>query len=146
MSEALPIRYYDLINIEIADDGMAPEIERLSKANHFEFEGWEIDWSQVYPSWLVASIDDVVVGCVQVLPGIPLGRLEFLSVDMNLDREIRREIARKMALAGMESLKAQGGQGAAATVPYDRTGFHDLVEELGGSDINEGWIMVMRSR
>ena len=140
-----PEEIYDSIKIEIADDGVAPEVERLSKSNHFEFEGWDIDWSQVYPSWLVAFIGGEMVGCVQVLPGIPLGRLEFLSVNMDLKREIRREIAKKLDLAGLATLKSQGSQGAAATIPFDRPGFRDLVESLGGTDINEGWIVVQRA-
>lgn len=41
------------------DDGI--EIGELVKKNGFEIE---VDWSEV-PNWLIARLDDRIVGCVQ---------------------------------------------------------------------------------
>ena len=39
-----------------------------------------LDWSEIYPSWLVAEHKGMIIGCVQVLPGKPLGHIGFLAV------------------------------------------------------------------
>ena len=39
-----------------------------------------LDWSRVYPYWLVAEHDGIIVGCAQVLPGFPLGHFGFWGI------------------------------------------------------------------
>lgn len=38
------------------------------------------NFAQVEPNWWVAEVDKEIVGCVQVLPGRPLGHVGFLGV------------------------------------------------------------------
>jgi len=139
-------RLHSPSEIVIATDEMAPEIERLAKMTNFEFEGWDIDWSRVYPSWLLAYHDGVAVGAVQALPGYPVGRVELLSIDRDQSHDVRVAAIKALWIASCASLAAQGVQGAACTIPSVPSGWRDFVEEnFGLIAINEGTIMMART-
>lgn len=40
-----------------------------------------LDWSRVYPSWLVAEHDGIIVGVIQVIMGYPLSHIGFWAVE-----------------------------------------------------------------
>lgn len=50
----------------------------LEQADEFNIPG--LDWSRVWPNWLVAEHKGIIVGCIQVLPGRPLGYIGSLAV------------------------------------------------------------------
>ena len=56
-----------------------PFIIDLLSANDLLIGG--LDWSDIGIDWWVAVHQDEIVGCVQVLPGKPLGIVNFLAVD-----------------------------------------------------------------
>jgi GNAT superfamily N-acetyltransferase len=56
-----------------------PFIIDLLSANDLLIRG--LDWSEIGDTWWVAVHKGDIVGCVQVLPGKPLGVVNFLAVD-----------------------------------------------------------------
>ena len=56
-----------------------PAIVGLLRANDLIVEG--LDWSEIDNTWWVVVHRGVVVGCVQVLIGKPLGTVNCLAVD-----------------------------------------------------------------
>lgn len=139
------LRSADEITVSIAVDEEGEEIGRLARANNFEFDGWDIDWSSVFPSWLVAKWNGEIVGALQVLPGRPIGRMEFMSIDPDQPLRVRAIAVRKLLNAGLFTLNHHGCEGAAGTIPYDLVGYKEVLENMGGMSINEGWIMLGRT-
>ena len=72
------------ITIRLATNEEGYEVARLAAFSGFKFEGWDLDWSEVYPYWIVAEIDGKLVGCVQVSLSKPVGRVEIMGVDPTL--------------------------------------------------------------
>lgn len=64
--------------IRPAQDSEGEAIYKLLKEVGLVPEG--LDWSRVYPSWIVAEYKNEIIGCAQVLPGKPLGHIGFLAV------------------------------------------------------------------
>jgi len=147
MAELARLHSPSEIEIVIATDEMAPEIERLAEANGFAFDGWIIDWSHVSGSWLVAMWEDEIVGCIQVLPAHPVGRLELQFIDPEQHHRVRAIAVKKLLTAGFAALRASGVQGVASTVPYELGDYREILRKhFGGIDLNEGWIMLARTK
>jgi hypothetical protein len=68
----------DKVEIRLAVNEAGPAIEAILKMNGIELQG--ADWSKVFPSWLIATVDDDVIGCCQVLVSKPVGYVEFMFV------------------------------------------------------------------
>lgn len=64
--------------IRLAVQADIPAIQQLLDANDLLIKG--LDWSEIDNSWWVAEYKDKLVGCMQVLPGKPLGAFTFLAV------------------------------------------------------------------
>jgi len=64
--------------IRLAQDSEAPIIEAILREVNLIPHG--LDWSHVYPFWLVADLRGEIVGVIQVLPGKPLGHIGFWGV------------------------------------------------------------------
>ncbi len=59
-------------------DSDAPDIQHILKTNGLLPDGFA--FARVEPNWWVAEYHQEIVGCIQVLPGRPLGHVGFLGV------------------------------------------------------------------
>ena len=66
------------IVVAVADDSHAPDIQKLCEDKGFKYDGWTCDWSKIGDNWLIAIHEGEVISCMQVLPGLPFGRIEYL--------------------------------------------------------------------
>lgn len=66
------------VNLRRALDSDAPDIQHILKASGLLPDGFR--FAQVEPNWWIAEYHREIVGCVQVLPGRPLGHVGFLGV------------------------------------------------------------------
>jgi GNAT superfamily N-acetyltransferase len=64
--------------IRPAIDADSAEIQRVLSETGLLVNG--LDWSKIYPSWLVAEYKGEIVGTIQVLLGYPLGHMDILAV------------------------------------------------------------------
>ncbi len=64
--------------VRLAEDWDAQAIQEILKESMQLIEG--LDWTSLRPYWIVALHHDKVVGCVQALPGRPIGHLSCLAV------------------------------------------------------------------
>jgi ribosomal protein S18 acetylase RimI-like enzyme len=65
--------------IRLAQDSDAEDIKRILENCNLIPNG--LNFSRVYPSWLVAEYKGEIVGCCQVLIGFPLGHIGFWAID-----------------------------------------------------------------
>lgn len=132
-------RFAPTINFATNEEG--PLIGELLKSNGFTIE---MDWSDISPSWLVAKEGEKIIGCVQVLPGKPIGRAEMLAVIPDLSSAKRANIAWRLIVATNAVFKLGGSQYATMMVLFENKQFKRLLKKRGAWTIGQGNIMIAR--
>jgi hypothetical protein len=67
-----------------------------------------VDWTEIGPHWITATMGDEVIGCVQVLPSKPVGYVNFLHVKPEAPFKLRVIALRKLALQAIATLDMAG--------------------------------------
>ncbi len=130
------------MNIRLAKDDDGQRIGELARASGFAIEG--IDWSSVYPHWLVAEHKGELVGAIQVILSKPVGWLEILSVDPDLPHRKKALAVKELTNYGMLSLKAFGSQLVMGVIPNELESYQRVVLKRGFVDNGAGNTFVKR--
>lgn len=96
--------------------------------------GWMvdgIDWSDIGANWLVAEHDGLIAGCIMVLPGKPIGFLEFLATVDGMPHRRRATVVRALLLQGLATLTRFGSQRAAGHIGQHRKDYIRVLERRG---------------
>lgn len=116
-------------NIRWAFDHEGPVIQAIL-ANQGVSLATQVDWTRpLGPYWLLYCTPDPV-GCVNVNPGTPVGRLEWLTVMKEVPKRQYACAMRDLCYAGMAALHQGGSQLVAGYV----------------ADLYEGWKRVIERR
>ena len=118
----------DRVEIRLAVNDAGPQIEAVLKANGIELEA---DWSQVFPHWLIACVDELVIGCCQVLHSKPVGYIEFLAIHPEVPFKLRAIAIRKLLYQGMNSIYAYGAQYVGGVVAKENRKFAEVIDKMG---------------
>ena len=129
-------------NIRLATNADGPEIGELVEAGGFRVDG--IDWSDIEPYWLVAENGAGIIGCLQVLPGKPIGRIEFLVVDEGLSHRERALVSKALGIQGYATLKMAGSQAASNLVNFKDKGFKRILKRRGARVMASGNMFLKR--
>ena len=89
------------------------------------------------PYWLLYCDPDPV-GCINVNPGMPVGRLEWLTVMKELPRRKYACVIRDLCYAGMHILKSQGSQKVAGYVADHDAKWKRVIERRGLIPVEQG--------
>lgn len=129
------------MNIRLATNADGPTLGAFAKAG-----GWgiDLDWSKVAPFWLVAENEGRVVAGIEVCPGLPVGRLEFLVTDPDLDGIARARAVHGLLTQGMATLKEMGSQFLSTLVGHDLKAYRKILKKRGAVTVDSGAIMVKR--
>ena len=126
----------------LAYDESGVLIEKILHDNSVVLEG--IDWTKgIFPYWLIATMDDDCVGCVQTLPGKPFGMIEFLYVDPNASFKVRAIVAQKLILQAMQSLYQLGCEYSMSMVDSENTKFYEIISKYA-LKVGDGAFFVKR--
>lgn len=118
----------DMVEIRIAVDASGPAIARVLKENGIELSG--ADWSRVFPHWLIATVDEHVIGCCQVIIGKPVGYVEFMLVRPEVPFKLRAIALRKLILSSIGQLNHFGCQYVGGVVATKNLKFANVIEKL----------------
>lgn len=132
------------LTLQLAQPAHAPAIRKLIKVD--QMEGLEhLDWSNLGGQWLVVlKGEEKVVGCIQVLPGRPIGRVDFMVLDDSLSHRERAE-ATSMLIEQVTMLLRMAGVGAMiSVVPDDPDGWPVVLERRGWAPVGDGMMMIRR--
>lgn len=130
------------IKIRMASNEDGPRIGELAWRNGFQLTG--ITWDDVYPYWLVAEREGQLLGALQVCPGRPVGRLEILCLEDNLEHREKAITARQLLIAGTLTLRQNGSQAATSLVPFKMKGYKRLIKNRGGQVTDSGNMILFR--
>lgn len=118
----------DKVEIRLAVDEAGPAIAAVLQDNGIEIPG--CDWSKVFPNWLIATVDDDVIGCCQVIPGRPVGYVEFLFVKPSVNFKLRAIAIRKLIIQSMATLYHAGCQYVGGVVGQENEKFAEVIKKL----------------
>lgn len=130
----------DKVKISLALDIQGKEIEKLLAETGVVIQG--ADWSKVFPYWLVAVVDNKVIGCIQVMPAIPVGWLEALTVSPSVSFKFRAIAIRKLLAQGLATLKLGGCQLACATVDINNKKMKNVLDKMNCIKVCDAEILV----
>lgn len=132
----------DKVKIRLAPDGAGVLIQKILEDNDVILEG--INWSEsIYPYWLLATVDEDVIGCVQVIPAKPFGIIEFLYFDPKAPFKMRAIAAQKLILQAMSNLYQGGVNYSMSFVEQVNGKFYDIIEKYAVK-VGEGSIFMKR--
>lgn len=94
-----------------------------------------LDWSSVYPYWLLGLYAGVPVGTIMVSPGKPFGRTDFLYVTRALPKRVRALLLRDLSYAGVEACRRAGSTGVLSTIADDDSAWLRIA-------LRRGWVPV----
>lgn len=120
--------YRDMVQIRLAQPEIGPAIAAILKENGIEFPG--CDWSKVSANWLVAEVDDEVIGCVQVMPALPVSWAEFLFVKPSISFKLRAIALRKLMQQAIVTAHVAGASVIACMVDGKNQKFYDVITKM----------------
>ena len=132
----------DKVEIRLAVNEAGPAIATILKMNGVELPG--ADWGKVFPNWLIATVDDDVIGCCQVLIGRPTGFLEFLFVNPKAPFKFRAIAIRKLLYQGFATLQHAGSQFVCGGVSVRNKKFAEVLEKMNMLNVGHQALMVKR--
>ncbi len=130
------------IVIRLADNSEGHIVEKLTNENGFTLEG--LDWTTIFPYWLVAVNENEIIGTIQVSQSRPVGRLELLSIKPNIDHRLRALTVKRLLLAGCASLKEGGAQMSMGMIPFEMKSYKKLLKKRGSIIVSNGNLMAKR--
>ncbi len=119
----------------LAEDSEGETLKNLCNLVGYNIPG---DWSRVHPYWIVAESNGLILGAIQVCPGLPVGRLEFLAVEPEVSSHLRGRLVRGLVLHGSATLKRMGADGAAGSVPFEMKSYKRVLKKRGAVMIMSG--------
>lgn len=131
------------IAIRLAAPEEGPLVGSLVKA--FGGPQWEwLDWSSVYPYWLIGEVNGHPEGTIMASPGRPFGRVECLCVNPALPKRVRAALSRDLGYAGVACCRAQGAQ--AVWSNFDQTDIHwaHIAARRGWAPVGQGIFAMKR--
>ena len=134
--------YRDRVKIRLATNEAGPLIADLLRENGIELVS--ADWKDIGGSWLIATLDDDVIGVVQVLLGKPAGYLEFLFVKPSAPFKFRAIAVRKLLIQGFATLKFFGAQYVGGAVSTKNAKFRQVLTDLGFVKCSETELVIKR--
>ena len=130
------------IEVRLASNEDGDDIHGLLHSSGVLIEG--LDWSDIYPHWLVAEIARKIVGCFQVVLGKPIGFIEFLATDKSLSHRERANVVKVLFDQALAALTAYGAQMVSGTIPFEMKAYKRVVKRRGGVVLYSGNTFVKR--
>ena len=129
------------VRLALADEG--PLVGHLVAQHGGPQWDW-LDWTQVYPYWLIGEVEGVPRGTIMAVPGIPFGRVEFLCVDATLSHRQKAVLARDLGYAAIASCQLMGSQAVLSTINAPGTGWDRIATRRGWVNMGTGTLILKR--
>ena len=120
--------------------------ELMRKCGFFQWDNWSIDWSDLEPNWIVAEHDGVILGCIQVIPAKPIGRMEVLTIDPDLGHKTRGAVVKKLTDHAVATNWMYGAQVVSSMIPYSLESYFKVALNREWISLDEGHIVMRRCR
>jgi hypothetical protein len=100
---------------------------------------WDwLDWSQVYPYWLIGEVDGVARGVIMASPGKPFGRAEYLCLDPSLPHRQKALLAKQLSYGAVAQCMMWGSQCVNSEIATHDTAWAKIAEKRGWVQVGTG--------
>lgn len=137
------VRRPQRVVLRLASDHDGATIANLCSACRYDILDYA-SWTHIYPYWLVAEIDGLILGAVQVAISLPVGRIEFLAVEPELGHRDKAMIVKGLADQAMGTLRKAGCELASFMIAEHLQGFRKVLEKRGARELFSGTTLVKR--
>jgi len=137
-------RDVDHIEIRAGLNAEGDRVRDLVVQGGYNVAGLDFDWSDIEPYWLVAVVNGKIMGCLQLCPGKPVGRMELLSVEQGLGPRGRAVLVKGLVYDGMAALKFSGSQAVACLINFEEKGFKRILKKRGAVVLTSGNLLIRR--
>ncbi len=130
--------------VRVSTDADGEHIHELLQGMGFTIDG--LDWSQTGGFFLVAEMDDRIVGSVQLIVGKPIGWIELLAYDQSLGHVARARTVKALVDNAVGGLGLFGASAVMGYIPFDLKSYKRVVKKRGGVIVNSGNLFAKRLR
>lgn len=130
------------MKIRLAENEDGPRVRQLVAEAQADIEG--LDWSSIYPHWIVAEKDGKIAGCINVAVSKPIGRLDFLAVDPALRPHARGKVVRALINQGLATLTHVGCSASVSQIPFGLQAYKKVLKRHFGAIVIGQGNMVLR--
>ena len=138
------VRPWKSVVVRVARNEAGAEIKKLLALAGTPEWALDVDWADIFPYWLIATVDDDVVGCAQVIPAKPYGYIEFLCVKPDAKSSIRIVAGKKLFVGACQQLQALGSAYAFGFVALRNKPFKNMLKKQGCLISSEGHLTVKK--
>lgn len=131
------------MNVRLALDEDGERIRDLLAQTQGTIEG--LDWSAIYPHWIVAETKDEIAGCINVAVSKPIGRLDFLAIDPFLGPHARGKAVRALIAQGLATLKHAGCSASFSLIPFNLQSYKKILKKHFGAIVIDQGNTMMRT-
>lgn len=118
----------DLPVCRLVEPADCDRLQALAISNNFDLD---LDWSGASPYWLIAEMGGEMVGAIQLSPGNPIGRMEFLFVEKSMRKRSRALTVRGLTTLGATILAKGGAQIVCGMIDEEQDSFAKVAERRG---------------
>lgn len=104
----------------------------------------EMSWRLIEPYWLVAEDEGKVIGCIQIIPSLPIAHMDFLCVDQSLRQRDKAICVKGLVMRSLSVAYAAGASITMSTIPFDMKQWKRVCKRRGAVAATQGNIMVKR--
>lgn len=132
-----------LITVRLARPGEGLVVRQIVADGGGPNWDW-LDWSQVYPYWLLGEINGVPHGAIMVCPGRPFGRMDYLAIAPGVSLRHRAQLCRDLSYAGIATCSRLGAQVVVSNIDMTDQVWKRIAEKRGWVATGEGTYMMKR--
>lgn len=90
-----------------------------------------LDWHNIEPYWIVAELDQRIVGCVQLVAALPMGSIGMFAMVPALTKVTKVKVTQTLLVESLKHLKRLGVQLVSARAAAEDRGFTSAIMRLG---------------
>ena len=131
------------IEIGLASNDDGSRLRELSMQEGFPSAD-DLDWSDIYPYWLVARINGEVMGCIQIAMSKPVAYAEMLSIDRSVGHKSRALMVKELVLQASGTLARGGASMVVGMIPFELKSYKKILKKHGAVVVASGNLLAKR--
>jgi hypothetical protein len=132
------------VTVALAEQSDMGDVMRLCQQMDYDLPYNDIDWEGSFPYWLVARINEDIVGCLQVVPSRPMGYAEFMSLDEALEPMPKARVFKALESQARAVMTLGGSSVMGCMITFPFKNFKKLLKRRGYDVVASGNMLATR--
>ena len=132
------------VSVTLAGPQNMADVARLCEQMGYNLPYDELDWEASFPYWLVARINEDIVGCLQVVPARPMGYVEFMSLDEALEPITKARVFKAIEEQAKAVMQLGGSTLMGCMITFPFKNFKRLLKRRGYDVVASGNVLATR--